>query len=249
MQGPKNWRKIAQLLNSLNVANCKRKPKQCRERWFNFLDPLINRKEWTTKEDIRLVETVLVIGKKWSQVSKFLKGRTENSVKNRYSSLMKKEKKEQFLTQERLIIPEDEPKQIESAKLCNSQIPEVMKEEKNIANLISRIAETYNNEESDISESPIMRRYLKRMKAVEVMSQGKGQIIKIEKESDFKEVRVSKRNIQADIFGELAQNALREVSGLSNSQLITQKLTPGELLGMPHLMHMAWVKNIFQIKP
>jgi hypothetical protein len=33
---------------------------------------------------------VLVLGKKWSEISKRLDGRTENSVKNRFNSLMKK---------------------------------------------------------------------------------------------------------------------------------------------------------------
>ncbi len=35
----------------------------------------------------------MLIGCKWSTIAKKLKGRTENSVKNRYKSLIKKERK------------------------------------------------------------------------------------------------------------------------------------------------------------
>jgi hypothetical protein len=35
---------------------------------------------------------VLKIGKKWSDLSKSIKGRTENNIKNRINSLLKKER-------------------------------------------------------------------------------------------------------------------------------------------------------------
>jgi hypothetical protein len=39
------------------------------------------------------MESSLNIGCKWSNIAKKLKGRTENSVKNRFKSLIKKERK------------------------------------------------------------------------------------------------------------------------------------------------------------
>ena len=44
-------------------------------------------------EDIAILQRVLEVGKKWSDISKCLSGRNENSVKNRFFSLVKKEKK------------------------------------------------------------------------------------------------------------------------------------------------------------
>lgn len=44
-------------------------------------------------EDITILQRVLEVGKKWSDISKYLSGRNENSVKNRFFSLIKKEKK------------------------------------------------------------------------------------------------------------------------------------------------------------
>ena len=43
---------------------------------------------WTLEEDLQILETVFTKGQKWALVSKQLKGRTENSVKNRYLSLL-----------------------------------------------------------------------------------------------------------------------------------------------------------------
>jgi len=90
-RGAKDWRSIADELNL--TGTYKRKPKQCRERWHNFLNPDISRQEWSTKDDIFLLECIEEVGKKWSQVAKRLPGRTENSIKNRYNSLIRIEKR------------------------------------------------------------------------------------------------------------------------------------------------------------
>jgi len=43
---------------------------------------------------VRLLEVHLQVGKKWAEIAKILKNRTENAVKNRWNSLMKKYKGE-----------------------------------------------------------------------------------------------------------------------------------------------------------
>ncbi len=45
---------------------------------------------------MKLIEIALDIGTKWSTIAKRLTGRTENAVKNRFKSLIKKEKKEKL---------------------------------------------------------------------------------------------------------------------------------------------------------
>ena len=103
-KGPKKWKEIAFELNKkMDSSKVFRQGKQCRERWINHLDPAINRfvkfilnsktvfrGAWTNEEDIKLLESHLSIGKKWAEIAKNLRSRTENAVKNRWNSLIKK---------------------------------------------------------------------------------------------------------------------------------------------------------------
>lgn len=67
-----------------------RTPKQCRERWFNHLDPRVKKGEWTAEEDKLIWEQHELLGNRWSAISKLLHGRTENAVKIRWKSLDRK---------------------------------------------------------------------------------------------------------------------------------------------------------------
>uniref|UniRef100_A0A7S2WBH4 Uncharacterized protein n=2 Tax=Rhizochromulina marina TaxID=1034831 RepID=A0A7S2WBH4_9STRA len=60
--------------------------KQCRERWFNHLDPHINKTDWSHEENMSLYNNQRTLGNKWSQIAKIMVGRTENGVKNRFNS-------------------------------------------------------------------------------------------------------------------------------------------------------------------
>ena len=53
-----------------------------------------HRGSWTAEEDIKLLETHNQLGKRWAEIAKILKNRTENAVKNRWNSLIKKYKSE-----------------------------------------------------------------------------------------------------------------------------------------------------------
>lgn len=49
---------------------------------------------WSAEEDRVLLEAHVQIGKKWAEIAKILKTRTENAVKNRWNSLIKKHRGE-----------------------------------------------------------------------------------------------------------------------------------------------------------
>lgn len=94
-RGAKNWSSIAKEHN-LRSHNGKpiRKGKNCRERWFNHLNPELQKGQWSFEEDDIIVRKQMELGNKWSEISKLLPGRTENQVKNRFYSLKKKLEKD-----------------------------------------------------------------------------------------------------------------------------------------------------------
>jgi hypothetical protein len=82
-KGTKDWTKLATLLPG-------RIGKQCRERWRNHLDPDVNREPWTENEDHILIDMYEKIGSKWVKIADHLPGRSDNAIKNRWNSTLKK---------------------------------------------------------------------------------------------------------------------------------------------------------------
>lgn len=82
-QGHGHWTKVADHLPG-------RAGRQCRERWFNHLAPTVKKGDWSKEEDEMIVAAVREHGTKWSTIQKLLPGRSDNSIKNRYYSAIRK---------------------------------------------------------------------------------------------------------------------------------------------------------------
>jgi len=67
-----------------------RTAKQCRERWTNYLNPVLIRSAWTIEEDECLLHLFGQLKTKWSRIARSLTGRSSESVKNRVHILTRK---------------------------------------------------------------------------------------------------------------------------------------------------------------
>lgn len=81
--GDKEWAKLALLLHG-------RTGKQCRERFKNHLDSSLSNTPWTNDDDEKLIKLHEQFGNSWTKIAKNFQGKTDNCVKNRWNSTLKK---------------------------------------------------------------------------------------------------------------------------------------------------------------
>ncbi|OHT08912.1 Myb-like DNA-binding domain containing protein [Tritrichomonas foetus] len=67
-----------------------RNPRQCKERYLNYLAPNVNYNPWSETEDKLLIKKRRELGPKWVKISKFFKGRSDTQIKNRFMVLTRR---------------------------------------------------------------------------------------------------------------------------------------------------------------
>ncbi|KAL6645948.1 hypothetical protein ACP70R_017556 [Stipagrostis hirtigluma subsp. patula] len=81
--GGQNWAAIAAALPG-------RGAKSCRLRWCQHLAPELDSRPFTPEEDALIVEQHRAHGNKWATIARYLRGRSDNAVKNRWNSALRK---------------------------------------------------------------------------------------------------------------------------------------------------------------
>jgi hypothetical protein len=84
---PLKWPDIANVVPS-------RTGKQCRERYTNHLKPTLKLSEWSPMEDALACRLHHSLGSKWATIARFLPGRTDNGIKNRFHHIRRRYDKE-----------------------------------------------------------------------------------------------------------------------------------------------------------
>lgn len=107
---PQEDRLLLDAIDGQNESNIKwslvaravpsRSGKQCRERYLNHLTPNIKLKNWSPAEDAIIFRMHHTDGSKWSMMSKLIRGRTDNGIKNRYHHLKRRLERQVHLTLE-----------------------------------------------------------------------------------------------------------------------------------------------------
>lgn len=85
--GKNQWSRIASLLH-------RKSAKQCKSRWFEWLDPSIKKTEWSKEEDEKLLHTIKYMPTQWRTIAPMI-GRTAAQCLERYEYLLDQAQKKE----------------------------------------------------------------------------------------------------------------------------------------------------------
>ena len=88
--GPNQWSRVASLFH-------KKSSKQCKARWFEWLDPSIKKTEWTREEEEKLLNLAKLFPCQWRTIAPHV-GRTPAQCLEHYEYLLDKVTPVQYYT-------------------------------------------------------------------------------------------------------------------------------------------------------
>jgi hypothetical protein len=77
--GANSWSLIASQMPGRN-------PRQCRERWTNYVNPIITYEPWTPEQEALLEQKFAEYGTQWHAIAVFFPSRSKNQIKNHWVS-------------------------------------------------------------------------------------------------------------------------------------------------------------------
>lgn len=145
-KSPPNWNDIAKQMNN-------RTPRQCRERYANYLRPNLINGPWTKEEDNLLFDLYEKYGPRWSLISQSFKSRSSVNIKNHHSSLTSqkivKEKSNRNRNNNlKLSLPEQKKHETKNKEKSSFHLPQVFVESKYTTSLSNKSSNSQTTLES-----------------------------------------------------------------------------------------------------
>ncbi|OON15980.1 Myb-like DNA-binding domain protein, partial [Opisthorchis viverrini] len=101
--GKNQWARIASLLH-------RKAAKQCKARWYEWLDPSVKKTEWSREEDEKLLHLAKLMPTQWRTIAPIV-GRTANQCLERYEYLLDKAQNREGLS------AEEDPKRLRPGEI------------------------------------------------------------------------------------------------------------------------------------
>ncbi|CAL8069117.1 unnamed protein product [Calicophoron daubneyi] len=101
--GKNQWARIASLLH-------RKAAKQCKARWYEWLDPSVKKTEWSREEDEKLLHLAKLMPTQWRTIAPIV-GRTANQCLERYEFLLDKAQNREGLS------AEEDPKRLRPGEI------------------------------------------------------------------------------------------------------------------------------------
>ena len=93
--GDCNWAAVAKGMKN-------RTPRQCRERYKNYLSPNIKNGPWTPEEEALLEQKYREIGPRWAKIALAFEQRSDVNVKNHWTAMMNKQARERQMVEQQV---------------------------------------------------------------------------------------------------------------------------------------------------
>ena len=79
--GLNQWSRISSLL-------VRKSARECKARWYDWLDPAIKKTDWTREEEEKLLHLVKIFPSQWRTIAPIIGGRTANQCIEQYEKLL-----------------------------------------------------------------------------------------------------------------------------------------------------------------
>jgi hypothetical protein len=84
--GLSDWTQIAECLPGRN-------PRQCRDRWLNYLSPEVSNSPWSAQQELLLIQKHQECGPSWKYIASFFPGRTDVNIKSHWLLMQRRSRK------------------------------------------------------------------------------------------------------------------------------------------------------------